>query len=388
MLLAGCGTQAIVVSEAAIADRPDARVVGWTAQDTPRQVFSPEDEEVALHARFQFNYRAVYEWYRVEWIAPDGSPYKVVSLRTDFGSHRDIKASLKIRGKMASRMPGLWRARLWLQGREGAPDRLLISRLFRIAEPTPAMLAAGLTSVDEAPASTERPLARRAPALPEQQTPMPSAGVGPTAVTMAGVSPPPPRPNEDVLLLPPVGVVPLTEVGPATGVIPPKDVVPATDVMPPLAQVPATSVMPSVAQAPPAGAVLPLAQVPAPPRFVPPVGVMPPLRLVPPLGLGAGRSAGDAEPAAASGGKPTAKQGQGTVLATAKVEKSPAPSPAKANEVLRPSSAAGGLASVTLTSKPAVPGAPLREPFRRRYPGCPPLYYLPGPGCVEQAPEE
>ena len=91
------------MSEAAITDRADARVLGWTADEEPRLVFSPEDEEVTVKVLFEFNYRAVYEWYRIEWIAPDGSPYQVVSLRTDFASHRDLKASLPIRGKMASR---------------------------------------------------------------------------------------------------------------------------------------------------------------------------------------------------------------------------------------------------------------------------------------------
>jgi hypothetical protein len=147
-VLGACTTDAIVVSEVALTDRPDARVLGWSADEEPRQVFSPEDEEVTIKVLFEFNYRAVYEWYTVEWIAPDGSPYQVLSLRTEFGSHRDLKASLPIRGKMASRMPGIWRVRIWLRGREGAPDRLLAARIFRIAPPSKAQLARGLTPVD------------------------------------------------------------------------------------------------------------------------------------------------------------------------------------------------------------------------------------------------
>lgn len=157
--LSGCTTDAIVVSEVAITDRVDARVVGWTADEEPRQVFSPEDEEVTIKVLFEFNYRAVYEWYTVEWVAPDGSPYQVLSLRTDFGSHRDLKASLPIRGKMASRMPGIWRVRVWLRGREGAPDRLLAARIFRIAPPTEEQLARGLTAVDRPSGAGPRPLA-------------------------------------------------------------------------------------------------------------------------------------------------------------------------------------------------------------------------------------
>ena len=39
-LLTGCTTQDIVVSEAALTDSPESRVVGWTADESPRQVLS------------------------------------------------------------------------------------------------------------------------------------------------------------------------------------------------------------------------------------------------------------------------------------------------------------------------------------------------------------
>lgn len=276
LLLTGCTTQDIVVSEAALTDSPENRVVGWTADESPRQVFSPEDEEVTLRALFEFNYRGVYEWYKVEWIAPDGSPYKVVTLRTDFASHRDITASLKIRGKMASRLPGLWRARLWLRGREGAPDRLLVSRLFRIAEPTPELLAAGLTPVDEPRPSAQRPLASASSAVP-------------AAGAVAAV--PGPEPGE--VLLPPLLVL----------MEPPGDA----------------------------------AVSPAPP------------------GTG-----GDV---AAAGEQDAQAQAQ---------------APASGS----------GVVSVSLTSTPVDEEARRREAVPRDFPGCPPLYYPPGPGCIEQAPEE
>ncbi|MFT5445787.1 MAG: hypothetical protein ACI9DC_000948 [Gammaproteobacteria bacterium] len=156
---AGCATEDIIVSEVAITDRADAPVVGWTATETGRYVFSPEVEEVTIKVLFEFNYRGVYEWYKVEWIAPGGVTYQELSRRTDFGSHRDLKASLKVRGKMASRLPGLWRVRLSLRGREGALDRELVSRLFRIAEPSAQMIAAGLTPVDAPDSRRDRPLA-------------------------------------------------------------------------------------------------------------------------------------------------------------------------------------------------------------------------------------
>lgn len=154
--LGGCATEDILVSEVAITDRPDASVVGWSATESGREVFTPEDEEVTIKVLFNFNYRGVYEWYKVEWIAPGGDPYQVVSRRTDFASHRDLQASMKIRGKMASRLPGLWRVRVSLLGRDGAPNRELASRLFRIAQPSAEMIAAGLTPVDAPEADQQR----------------------------------------------------------------------------------------------------------------------------------------------------------------------------------------------------------------------------------------
>jgi hypothetical protein len=206
-VLCACTTDAIVVSQVALTDRADARVLGWTADEEPRQVFSPEDEEVTIKVLFEFNYRAVYEWYTVEWIAPDGSPYQVVSLRTEFGSHRDLKASLPIRGKMASRMPGIWRVRIWLRGREGAPDRLLAARIFRIAQPSAEQLARGLTPVD-------RPAAGDAPAPP-----------GATAAQAAGSIAIDGRPGrDDPGVLPPLAVQPPAAApGPLSEGAPPAD---------------------------------------------------------------------------------------------------------------------------------------------------------------------
>ncbi len=277
-LLAGCGTEAIVVSEAAVTDRPEAQVTGFTASEEPKLVFFPEDEKVVLKLLFEFNYRAVYEWYKVEWIAPSGEPYKVVSLRTDFGSHRVLTADLGIRGKMASRMPGVWQARIWLLGREGAPDRLLVSRLFRIAEPTPQMLVAGLTPVDPPPAAAERPLAGAA------------SGSAPAPEPAAA-----PQSDED-------------------------------RVLPPLAL----------------GAAVPAAGVPAA------EGVPPPAAGVPAPGA-----------------------------------------PTSSAEGVSPPAAQHGVVSVTMT---ATRGA--EEPDRAarssggQYALCPPLWYPPTPGCVEQAPQE
>jgi hypothetical protein len=330
-MLSGCGTQAIVVTEAAITDDPDKRVVGWTADEAPQLVFSPEDEEVTLRALFEFNYRGVYEWYKVEWISPDGSPYKVVSLRTDFGSHRDIKASLKIRGKMASRLPGVWRTRLWLIGREGAPDRLLVSRLFRIAEPTREMILAGLTPVD----------------LPKEGAPRPLAK---TAVPVVAAAPPSSKPL----------AAPASAPGP-------------------------TSNTPKVAtDAPPvkdAGPGVPVSAASALPGFP----VLPPLAVLLPESAVAGSPASTATPTP----DPTAAPAKAAAPAAAEKSTTSAP-PAAIVTVPGPARSppeGPGVLSLSLSSSPGK-GPFKPPPALRRYEGCPPMYYPPGPGCVEEAPEE
>ncbi len=132
LLLVGCGTEAIKVSDGNLVDKVERQ---WLIgdQSKARAVFSPEDEKVTLSVNFDYNLRAAYEWYRVEWIDPNGKPYKVVSTRTEFGSHRALQANIKIRGKMAARLPGLWRVRLFHLDEAGNKERLLFARLFRIA---------------------------------------------------------------------------------------------------------------------------------------------------------------------------------------------------------------------------------------------------------------
>lgn len=131
LMLAGCGTEAIKVSDGALVDQVDYQ---WLNSDRSRARvrFTPDDEKVTLSVHFNYNLRAAFEWYRVEWIDPNGKPYKVVSTRTEFGSHQDLQAAIKIRGKMAARLPGLWRVRLYHLNEDGSKDSLLFSRLFRI----------------------------------------------------------------------------------------------------------------------------------------------------------------------------------------------------------------------------------------------------------------
>ncbi len=184
LLLAGCGTEAIIVADGALVNKVDYQ---WIISDRSeaRTVFYPDDEQVTLSVRFKYNLRATYEWYRVEWIDPQGKPYKVVSTRTEFGSHRDLQASIKIRGKIAAKLPGLWRVRLFHLDEEGNKKRLLYARLFRIAAaPAPE------TSTAAAPVAKD-PLTKPA-ATPRLSTPL-AAETGIAQATLS-VEPPEPAP--------------------------------------------------------------------------------------------------------------------------------------------------------------------------------------------------
>jgi hypothetical protein len=303
--LSGCATEDIVVSEVAITDRPDAAVVGWSANEPARETFSVEDEEVTIKVLFNFNYRGVYEWFKVEWIAPGGAAYQVVSRRTDFASHRDFKASMKIRGKMAARLPGLWRVRVSLQGRDGAPDRELTSRLFRIAPPTAQMIVVGLTAVDAPDAVQQRPLASYS-----RIDPVSSEPTGDRTGSRASA-----RAPETIAKS-------------------------ATAASPTMAKAPTAVVE---AKASSSQATLSSAQQPA---------VLAPLAIV------------GARAAPVLNRVSVAKQGA-------------SPMPVKA-----------GITAVSLRSTPPDPTKAQIPRRARHYAGCPPLYYRPGPGCIEQAAEE
>lgn len=292
--VSACGTDAIVVSESVLAERQVK--AQWLGSDDQagKLVFSPEDEQITLSVRFQFNYRAVYEWYKIEWLQPDGRPYKVVTTRSDFGSHRSLKASLKIRGKMAARMPGLWRVRVWLRGRKKAPDRLLVARLFRIDEAAPSTLAGVATPVDPPAADLPRPLAGQRP-----------------PGTVAGL---------------PTGARPSPLAKPATEVVGPASLASPAAVTPRRATA-------SIDPIPPAKEAAQTPQAAAP---------MPPTLARPPR-------------------------------ATASIDPLPQ---------------ATSLASVSLRVQKGSRASSSTPSLRRHWPGCPPLYYPPGPGCVEQAAQE
>jgi hypothetical protein len=191
-----------------------------------------------------------------------------------------------VRGKMASRLPGMWRVRFWLRGREGAPDRELVSRLFRIAKPSAQMLAAGFTPVVVPDSLRDRPLAGQVSVAAEDSRKAPVSKASASTVPMV-VS----------------------------------------------ARVSASSAQPKRARVMPPGVLAPLAVSgpnPQPARSVPAVDK--------PLGTQRTARSSDALP----GSRRT-----------------------KAPKMRR-----------------SIPAS------RPVYQGCPPLYYRPGPDCIEQAPEE
>jgi len=200
LALAGCATEAIKVSDGALVDKVDYQ---WISSDRSRAraLFYPSDEKVTLSVRFDYNLRAAYEWYRVEWIDPHGKPYKVVSTRTEFGSHRDLQAHIKIRGKMAARLPGLWRVRLYHLNEDGSTDRLLFARLFRIAAATPVSAQATVPAqaAPQLPASPAQPAEAEKPVKSTRlSTPLAAeTGVSEATLTVehsTGVNPVPPPP--------------------------------------------------------------------------------------------------------------------------------------------------------------------------------------------------
>ena len=125
-LLAGCTADDIHVSDALLAQEslheslegPDRK---------PRTVFTSEDEKVTLSVLFGYNRVGVYQWYRVEWIRPDGNVYLRTGTRSLFGRHDALEASMPIRGKPAGKFfPGTWKVRLFID------DRMLLEKEFEI----------------------------------------------------------------------------------------------------------------------------------------------------------------------------------------------------------------------------------------------------------------
>ena len=387
---AGCTTDAIQVSEGALVADAKYR---WllSTREGERTVFSPLDEKVVLSVRFDYNYRASYEWYKVEWIDPTGAPYKVVSTRTEFGSHRDLKAELEIRGKRAAVLPGLWRVRLTHLARDQEPDRVLISRLFRIEEMTPEMRAK--LTID-APNSERRPLAGalpQAPTQPSREAMTTSkklvprgttttleqsgeqreldAGAGAVMVgseaTMGDTS----RTSESVVTSTSLTPVPISGASAADSPGDSRELDIGADAV---KLTPPQDLAGTVGRGKPEGAAS--ARVPPPPPL--------PVLSATPTALGAPNMEKAAQQtelnAGASAAASTAGVGDTLHISTVK------PS-ATAPE--RPSSV-----SSALTAAPPKGGAQLSpravDKGQRRWQGCPPMYYPPDAGCVERAPEE
>ena len=132
MLLSLCGCSAEALRVAGAETSVEAtRVALPGLRPEPREVFEAGDERVVLNVRFGRNFVATFFVYQVEWLAPGGRSFLRAPVRTHWGTHRTLSASLPIRGTPAARLPGRWTVRLFLHGRE------LVRRHFRLVEAPP-----------------------------------------------------------------------------------------------------------------------------------------------------------------------------------------------------------------------------------------------------------
>ena len=125
-LIAGCTAGDIRVSDVALAEA-SLHASSDGPEGKPRSVFSSNDEKVTLSVLFAHNYMGAFQWYKVEWIRPDGKVYLRKGTRSLFGRHDALEASMPIRDTPAAKFfPGKWQVRLYLE------DRLLVEKAFEI----------------------------------------------------------------------------------------------------------------------------------------------------------------------------------------------------------------------------------------------------------------
>ena len=391
MGVVGCATEDIDVTSGALASQVNYHWLTSTRKEE-RSVFSPTDEKVVLSVRFDINYRASYEWYKVEWIDPTGRPYKVVSTRTEFGSHRDLKAELAIRGKMAATLPGVWRVRLSLLGRGEEPNRVLISRLFRIEAMTPAMQR---TERVDAPSAGSRPLAGDRPggvaaaaddAVAELN---PLSAQATTAAQPTIAVPATTRSTPSIPDAPPAAPAPDAEPAPST---PTASASPAAPLnVPPVAAPEA----PTSAAAPPGASEVSsgVASTDAQDGSQLSASSVPALPSATEAAPGSGDAAALSENAAPALPNSADAQDESQVSASSVLALPSATAAAAGSDDTVPSDASAATSPAVGARAGSQQVLPVRRPgaqpaWQRRWPACPPLYYSAGPDCVEQAPEE
>lgn len=126
VVVAGCTASDIHVSDALLAEASLHESLAGPERK-PRTVFFSDDKKVTLSVLFGQNYVGVYQYFRVEWIRPDGNVYLRTGTRSLFGRHDALESSMPIRGKPAGRFfPGNWKVRLFLD------DRMLLEKAFEI----------------------------------------------------------------------------------------------------------------------------------------------------------------------------------------------------------------------------------------------------------------
>lgn len=125
-VLAGCTADDIHVSDALLAEESLHESLTGPERKA-RTIFFSDDEKVTLSVLFGYNRVGVYQWYRIEWIRPDGNVYLRSGTRSLFGRHDALESSMPIRGKPAGKFfPGKWKVRLFID------DRMLLEKDFEI----------------------------------------------------------------------------------------------------------------------------------------------------------------------------------------------------------------------------------------------------------------
>ena len=129
--LAGCTVEGLQIQDAELAADSKTTLL-MTSPDGPKSAFTTQDEKATLVGTFGYNFVATYLVYTVKWYAPAGHAYLTETIRTQWGTHRYIVATMPIRGETPSRMPGEWEVVLSHKGRE------LLRKKFTIVEAPPS----------------------------------------------------------------------------------------------------------------------------------------------------------------------------------------------------------------------------------------------------------
>ena len=121
-LLGGCTAW---VSDVTLSESADYLWLVSTTSD-PRERFAADEPQVTLSVTFTPNLFASFKSFRVDWIDPENHFHERHYIRTQWGSHRHVIASMPLAGTAAAHKLGRWRVELWYR------DQLLAQRPFEV----------------------------------------------------------------------------------------------------------------------------------------------------------------------------------------------------------------------------------------------------------------